>query len=379
MSIGKVLIAGGGIGGLCVAQGLKRAGISVEVFERDQSPNARAQGYRFRIDPQGHEALRACLPDELFDLYQRTSNKPSSPPVGAFDHRMNLVYRIPGIPSGAVHTAVNRLTLRQVLLQGLESEIRFGMEVSGVEQDSECVGVRFVNGEMAEGDLLIAADGTNSVLRRTLLPAAEVADLGYVCIYGRTPVDEETLTWMPEALQGGFTPVVGPDASLALAMFRMREHDPRVDAVHDYLMWVLVFAATPLPSSSAELHEMAVLRIRDWHPDLHRLVGMADVPATFPITLRTSRPVEPWPASRVTFLGDSIHTMTPAGGVGANTAMRDAALLTRLLTSADRGELPLLEAISQYECEMREYGFAAVQHSLQSAANLYRAPLRGQP
>jgi 2-polyprenyl-6-methoxyphenol hydroxylase-like FAD-dependent oxidoreductase len=48
-----VLIIGGGIGGLCLAQGLRRRGVSVAVYERDRTPDARLQGYRLSIEPPG--------------------------------------------------------------------------------------------------------------------------------------------------------------------------------------------------------------------------------------------------------------------------------------------------------------------------------------
>jgi 2-polyprenyl-6-methoxyphenol hydroxylase-like FAD-dependent oxidoreductase len=67
--------------------------------------------------------------------------------------------------------------------------------------------------------------------------------------------------------------------------------------------------------------------------------------------------------------------MTPAGGTGANTAMRDAALLARLLGQAVRSGGDVLDAIARYETEMREYGFRAVQRSLEGAARLYRIPM----
>ena len=71
-----VAIIGGGMGGLCLANGLKKAGISVAVYERDQSPESRTQGYRIHIDPQGSTALHECLPQH---------------PVGSFPfHRWGL-------------------------------------------------------------------------------------------------------------------------------------------------------------------------------------------------------------------------------------------------------------------------------------------------
>ena len=58
--------------------------------------------------------------------------------------------------------------------------------------------------------------------------------------------------------------------------------------------------------------------------------------------------------------------MPPTGGNGANTALRDAALLTRQLSQAARGELALLDAIGEYEAEMREYGFEAVDLAMET-------------
>jgi 2-polyprenyl-6-methoxyphenol hydroxylase-like FAD-dependent oxidoreductase len=57
----------------------------------------------------------------------------------------------------------------------------------------------------------------------------------------------------------------------------------------------------------------------------------SDPSTCFPINIRTSLPIAPWPTSAITMLGDAIHTMTPGRGVGANTALRDAALLCRNL------------------------------------------------
>ena len=68
-----VMIIGGGLGGLCLAQGLRQANISVAVYERDRTANDRLQGYRIHIEPQGNRALAACLPADLFKHYLATS------------------------------------------------------------------------------------------------------------------------------------------------------------------------------------------------------------------------------------------------------------------------------------------------------------------
>jgi salicylate hydroxylase len=88
-----VLVAGGGIGGLALAHGLHRAGVSVAVYERDASPLVRRQGYRIHIDADGGAALRHCLPDPLFRLYLATSNRASSTPrISGVDHRLRELF-----------------------------------------------------------------------------------------------------------------------------------------------------------------------------------------------------------------------------------------------------------------------------------------------
>ncbi|MFD0475610.1 FAD-dependent oxidoreductase [Nonomuraea thailandensis] len=99
---------------------------------------------------------------------------------------------------------------------------------------------------------------------------------------------------------------------------------------------------------------------RTWHPDLRRLFALAEPETCFPVNIRTSVPVEPWPSTNVTLLGDAVHTMTPGQGVGANTALRDAMLLCRELGSG-KG---VVDAVAAYEREMIPYGFARVRDSL---------------
>lgn len=93
---------------------------------------------------------------------------------------------------------------------------------------------------------------------------------------------------------------------------------------------------------------------------MQTLFSLGDPTTCFPINIETSVPTDPWPASNVTLLGDAIHTMTPGMGVGANTALRDAALLCRRLTEVRDGERSLISAVQAYESRMVEYGFQAV-------------------
>jgi 2-polyprenyl-6-methoxyphenol hydroxylase-like FAD-dependent oxidoreductase len=74
MSSLRVIVAGGGISGLLLAQGLKRSGIECVVLEREPADRRRS-GYRLTLDADGGNALEACLPSELYDLYLRSSHR----------------------------------------------------------------------------------------------------------------------------------------------------------------------------------------------------------------------------------------------------------------------------------------------------------------
>ena len=101
-----------------------------------------------------------------------------------------------------------------------------------------------------------------------------------------------------------------------------------------------------------------------WHPDLIRLAAEAD-PGTFgAFPFAAAPPPSPWASSAVTVLGDAIHSMPPVGGMGANLALRDASLLSRNLAAAARGDVPLWQAIGDYETDMRDYAFSAVRTAL---------------
>jgi 2-polyprenyl-6-methoxyphenol hydroxylase-like FAD-dependent oxidoreductase len=107
-----------------------------------------------------------------------------------------------------------------------------------------------------------------------------------------------------------------------------------------------------------------------WHDRLRPIFEeQVDDEAVF-LKMSTSSPdgVPGWDNEpRVTLIGDAVHAMTPAGGVGANTALRDAAVLGRLLASA-AGSVEGLTAA--YEREMRIYASANVKMSFERASRL---------
>jgi salicylate hydroxylase len=385
-----VLVAGAGLGGLALAHGLRKAGIDVTVYERDPSPDHRPQGYRIHIDAAGHSALAECLPEDLYELYVATSTRtPKTPLAVFFDHEFNQT-RVgdtrAGDTSSRAPTAVNRLTLRQILLARLGDAVRFSHELVSYEADDTGVRLLFGNGRTATGDVLVAADGIHSVVRRGLVPHAHIHDTGVRAITGKTVMDA-IRTDFPEQLYNSFTGVHGPDfRTLAMGVFQSRRPcaeavaelapDVSLDPVPDYLMWLQLAPVEDYPIADEELwradpatlHRLALDMLDGWHPELLRLVERADQSATFPLSIRAVLPVPEWPATNVTMLGDAIHAMTPIGGRGGNTALSDAAMLARQLAAVDGETRELRSAIAEYESGMREHGYSAVVDSLTNAA-----------
>ena len=377
----KVAVVGAGIGGLCLAHGLLRAGADVTVYERDETLDSRGQGYRLHLD--AGPALRACLPPELYELCIATSGRPSTAMTVVTERLRPLrrtEIRPPADPldPATLSTSVNRRTFREILAARLGGVLQFGRTCTGFEQDPGGVAIHFSDGSHAEAEMLVAAEGISSLIRRCYLPHARLEDTGVACVYGRTPLTEQIRPLVPAPLWDGFTAVVGRTVGMAAGVLDFGEPpqqaarrlvpDVQLSPAQSYLMWAVTASAGQFAGrldglSPAELHAVTLNTVRRWHPDLRRLVTLASVQETSLVAIRTAVPVAPWPPSRVTLLGDAIHAMSPAGGSGANTALRDAALLASELGAAARGEKSPVQAIADYERRMVDYGFAAVRAS----------------
>lgn len=393
-----VLIVGGGLGGLCLAQGLRQAGVSVTVYERDVTPAIRRQGYRLHIDARGANALRSCLPSHLFELFTATASPPGHQITVLNKHLRTL--RVIGSPrvdttSPAPFSAgVDRLTLREILLAGLDGIVSFGKEFSKYElQEDGRVQAFFSDGTVARGDVLVAADGVNSRLRQQFLPDAAVVDTGARCIYGKVELSEATWPLVPDVLHHGFTVAVSRRLSMALGLIAFRCPPPlaaqqlapevQLHTSGSYLMWSLNARRAQFASDEAlfrmdgtTLRQLVLKQVKSWHPNLRALIAASDPAELFPIAVRVAVPCKPWQSTPVTLLGDAIHAMSPAGGSGANMALLDARLLCETLISIAHGERPLLQAIHAYEARMLKDGFEAVRFSTKGGVLAPSAPVK---
>ncbi|MFF4403277.1 FAD-dependent oxidoreductase [Streptomyces sp. NPDC001404] len=396
-----VIVIGGGTGGLCLAQGLKRAGVGVAVYERDRTRSDGLQGYRVGIDPDGKRALRACLSPQLYDTFVATCakrpvyfNQYTEQLSQLFSSGPEIFKEPPNFDELDLDESVSRMTLRQLLLTGLEDVVHFEKRYTHYEQRPDGkVTAFFDDGTSATGDVLVAADGSNSKVRAQYLPQAKLLDAGLIGITGKTLLTDETRKLLPRRILDGVTMLQGPKGFMCIIHVMQFPWDTNgelkdgigrteaelirqwpgllYDNSRDYIMWGFAAADHWLPADvmqrkGGEAQQLAQQLTADWHPDLRKLFALGDPNSCFPLKIRTSEPVEQWKTTNVTLIGDAIHTMTPGRGVGANTALRDAALLCKNLVSVQEGRTGLLDAVRDYETKMIKYGFEAVVKSRQN-------------
>lgn len=394
-----VMIIGGGLGGLCLAQGLKKAGISVAVYERAQTRNERLQGYRIHIEAMGNRALHDCLPAHLFEAYLKTTGSAGK---GLLMSDEQLNHLVEFAANSASQTdpleaprSASRITLRQVLLAELDEIVHFNKAYSHYQENPDgSVTAFFEDGTSAAGDLLGAADGGNSRVRQQFLPQAQRVETGTVAIMGKVPLTSEIhsllvahqLDWATVVLgprgRGFFSAVhdlsgkAGERTQGAIGANEealLEEASALFENTSDYFFWAILTRQKSYPVqgdlqqlSGSELHQIAQSMMKDWHPDLQHLVSLTDQSTVIATPLRIATPVAPWESQNITLLGDAIHSMPPTRGIGGNTALRDAQLLCQKLIAVASQEQSLPQALREYATEMLQYSFAAVKSSKQS-------------
>ena len=373
----RVLIIGAGLGGLCLAQGLHTSGIRVAVYERDATTADRPQGYRVHLDARGIDPLRKCLPAALYELFEATRGQPSTGVTRFSVEGTSLkelqTTRFPDAGGAALAQAgwaLDRLTLRETLLAGLDGLVHFDKEFTRYELlPTGEVRAQFADGSTATGDLLVGADGVSSRVRQQLLPEATLVDTGIRWLGGKTLLGERIRAVLPDELSDRAVSVLDRGKGIFLAQV-LFQHAPD-EAAHqlwpglrfthnqDYLMWAFVGPADRLPTpeqelavmTATQLHHVALQATASGHPMLDAVVRAAQPDKSFFLGIRATTPVEDWPAGPVTLLGDAIHA-GPVNGNGANSALRDADVLRRNLASVAQARAELLRAVDDYQREM---------------------------
>ncbi|WP_405059563.1 FAD-dependent monooxygenase [Kribbella sp. NBC_01505] len=362
----KVVIAGAGIGGLALAQALVAAGDEVTIVERDQGIEDTA-GYRLHLSGSACAVLRRHVAPETWEMLLAGSARAAAVSrLVVHDHRLRLL-GTPRIDPAEELLFVDRRVLRRALLREVAGCVLWAQPVVGFDQGPEDVQVHTAKGTH-HADLLVGADGPRSVVSTRLAGRAPARDLGIAGLAGRVPLTAAGS--LSDLVTEAGLLAIGPDGLGLFLTCTTVPNRAAVDPAHHAmpvdpeLIWSVIGPAGRIGSSIVGLDEV----LRGWDSRVRSLPGLSDRASIsrFPfLAADPRRELMPWPAGRVTALGDAVHAMPPTGGQGAATAIRDAGVLAEVLQSARSGASTLPVALADYQRRMTAYAPAAVAESLE--------------
>jgi salicylate hydroxylase len=336
-----VVIIGGGIGGLFAANALIAHGFDVSVYEQAAAlgevgagvfltPNSVRQLQRVGL---GHHVERWGARVGHGSHYFRHDGAPIAP-VQVTDsagwnatfgmHRADLVEMLASaLPPGVVHT---------------------GHRGTGFEQTSEVARVSFANGAVAEGDVVVAADGIHSELRPYAAPPSRPVFHGSVAYRGVLP-RERIPHWPTDCWQ------MWLGKGKHFLSFPVRSGE-----LINYVGFVP--ADAEMKESWSAPGDPNVLRREFWGWDPRIGTLLIQIEKTFRWALYDREPLPAWTRGRLTLLGDAAHPMLPHLGQGANQSIEDGMALATILARASHASVPA--ALLAYE-QLRRDRVAAVQ------------------
>jgi salicylate hydroxylase len=234
---------------------------------------------------------------------------------------------------------MHRADLVELLAKPLSAEVvHTGFRCTGFEQQGDVARVSFANGNVVEGDLVIAADGIHSELRPYVFPPSRPVFHGSVAYRGVVAHDRiphwPTAAWLMWLGKGKHF--------LAFPV--------RAGKLINYVGFVP--ADEEMKESWSAPGDPDVLRreFAGWDPRIESL--LQQVQATFRWALYDREPLPTWTRGRLTLIGDAAHPMLPHLGQGANQSIEDGMALATILVRANRETAPA--ALLAYERLRRE-------------------------
>lgn len=327
----KIIIIGGGIGGLCTAIALQQNGFDVTVYEKVKKlgevgagltlwSNAvrvlRALGVAEAVIGAGsvvnHSQIRAANGDLLYDARMGEMEKQFGEPV----------------------VAIHRAALHEILIAALKPDkLKLGIGFTRFEQTAEKVTVYFDNGDSDSAALLIGADGVHSAVRKQMFPAVNLRYSGYTAWRGVVETENE-------AALGLTSESWGRGARFGIV---------RVDKSRIY--WFATSNQQAGEKSTSEQRKAKLLRLfKDWHEPIHHLLDATPAEVILQNDIHDIPPFSSWTEGRVTLLGDAAHATTPNMGQGACMAIESAYVLSR----SRKVEADLRSALRRYENERHD-------------------------
>ena len=306
----KVLIIGGGIAGLTLALSLKKLGIPVVVHEKyDHCQNQKTGfliwSYAIKIlQDLGVPVDEVGAPLESFQIHGRKGRFICEMPIGP-------VSRL----HGANSYEINRYRLSKLLSRMVGDDLILGSECISVSSLEEKAIATFADGSSDQGDILIACDGSNSVVRTFIHAGVQLRMLG----------------------SGGWISVINQRPPLLPLNTQMEFWQPGVkagvaDLGHGETRWYVAFK-NYIPSAVESKKDQILSRMKPLPEILKSCLECTDEGQMVPTQAGDLLALSPWYRDRVLMIGDAAHATSPYAGMGACSAIADAAFLADLIGS----------------------------------------------
>lgn len=309
-AVKKVLIVGGGIGGLCAAIALRRKDIEVDLVELKTQWTVYGVGIIQQSNVVREMAKLGVLDGYLDAAYAFED-------VTIYTTAGEQLARIPGRrlagPEYPANVGISRLALHQVLIEttvALGASIRLGLSVQTLEQVGEGVDVQFTDGSRGRYDLVVGADGLYSKMRGLLFgekyPPRFTGQSVWRYNFPRIAGIDHLASFQGPAGNAGLVPL-GRD-QMYMFVTSHEPSNPRMDA------------ATLATEMRQRLNGFTGLI-----GELREQISDSDLVVYKPLEVVFVS--EPWYRGRVVLIGDAVHATTPHLGQGAGMAIEDAVVL----------------------------------------------------
>jgi len=335
MESAKVLIAGGGIGGLTAAIALLRKGFEVEVFEGARNfsevgagvtlaPNAMA-GFQYiglgaKIEASGTEPVRQVVRHWEDGRVLTTLERGTE---------MRDKY-------GAPYLYMHRADLHAILVETAEElggKLHLASRVVEAGHEGASAWLKLEDGTIHRGDLVVGADGLKSAVRR-IFEAISAHFTGHVAWRGVVPVDDE----LRELAQnpGNF---IGPER---MAVWYPLRGGTQINLVFFAREQGWTDDGWTIPATRDELRRV----FEGWCQPVRYMIDHLEEGRLFKWAINARSALSTWnQGGCITLLGDAAHAMTPFLGQGASCAIEDAVVLSRALEASQS----VVEGIARYE------------------------------
>ena len=345
----RVLIIGGGIGGLAATLALRQAGFDVQVFE--SVPEIKIVGAGLAIWSNALNALRQI---GLADAVQATGKPATYRVIRATNGEILAKVQVNQISNreeiALIH--LHRGDLQTVLLKAVgESTIQLGARCIGFRQDDKGVWAQFADGREVQGDLLVGADGVHSVIRQQLFSKARLRLVGQSSWRGLAELDHEQIA------EGGAGETWGIGQRIGL-----------IPMSQGKVYWFLTKNAPPggIQGTAVETKQQMQELVKGWHAPIPSMIQATEAQTIIHTELNELESLNQWHRGRVVLLGDAAHAMTPNLGQGACQAIEDAVTLGQCLKDTEDIEASLnlyeskrVERVRRIVAASRKFGEVA--------------------